>query len=186
MAPPLLRSPANGTTNVDSKNSQFVWNPVPGATQYLISVFQTSSGKLLYQNFTDSTSIWVANLPANLACQWTVLAMGDKISKQYSATWKFTTNAMVSNDPTLQQGAQSRWLLYPVPASQTLWLGNLNGNDLTSLQVIDALGKVVCTGKSEALQDASNGAKGLDVSGLKPGVYFLKLGAETRQFVVLR
>ena len=186
MAPPLLRSPANGTTNVDSKNSQFVWNPVPGATQYLISVFQTSSGKLLYQNFTDTTSIWVANLPANLACQWTVLAMGDKISKQYSATWKFTTNAMVSNDPTLQQGAQSRWLLYPVPASQTLWLGNLNGNDLTSLQVIDALGKVVCTGKSEALQDASNGAKGLDVSGLKPGVYFLKLGAETQQFVVLR
>lgn len=186
MAPPLLRSPANGTTNVDSKNSQFVWNPVPGATQYLISVFQTSSGKLLYQNFTDTTSIWVANLPANLACQWTVLAMGDKISKQYSATWKFTTNAMVSNDPTLQQGAQSRWLLYPIPASQTLWLGNVNGEDLTSLQVIDALGKVVFIGKSAALQDASNGAIGMDVSGLKPGVYFLKLGAETQQFVVLR
>jgi hypothetical protein len=186
MAPPLLRSPANVTTNVDSKNSQFVWNPVPGATQYLISVFQTSSGKLLYQNFTDTTSIWVANLPANLACQWTVLAMGDKISKQYSATWKFTTNAMVSNDPTLQQGAQSQWLLYPIPASQTLWLGNLNGNDLTSLQVIDALGKVVCTGQSAALQDASNGAIGMDVSGLKPGIYFVRLGAETQQFVVLR
>lgn len=187
MAPPMLRSPANGSANIDSKKSKFVWNPVPGATQYLISVFQTSTGKLLYQNFTDSTWEWVSNLPANLPCQWTVLAMGNKISKKYSATWKFTTNAMVSTDKELLNRDETPWNLYPVPTSDVLWLSNCQQVNGQSLQLFDAKGAAISLNSNAVRADLISGdTLCVDVSGLMPGVYLLKMGTQTKQFVVLR
>lgn len=143
MAPPMLRSPSNGAVNIDSKKSKFVWNPVPGATQYLISIFATSSGKLLYQNFTDSTWVWVGNLPANLACQWTVLAMGDKISKQYSATWKFTTNAMVSTSLEDETNVILVPVVYPNPANETVGIRVRGDIEPFPVSIYNAVGECV-------------------------------------------
>lgn len=188
MAPPMLRSPANGSSNINSKVSKFIWNPVPGASQYLISIFQTSTGKLLYQNFTDSTWTLVSNLPANMPCQWVVLAMGDKISKNYSATWKFTTNAMVGVDDAFDTNEGRQWRLYPVPTSDVLWLWNSQGMEGQSIQILDAKGAVVLSAPRvlETMSAASEGAIRLDVSSLMSGVYLLKIGGQTKQFVILR
>ena len=188
MAPPILRSPANGSGDVDSKISKFEWNPVPGATQYLISIFQTSTGKLLYQNFTDSTWTVVSNLPANMPCQWAVLAMGDKISKNYSATWKFTTNAMVGVDDAFDSDQGRKWRLYPVPTCDDLWLWNSQGTEGQSIQILDAKGAVVLSAPRvlDTMSAASEGAIRLDVSSLMSGVYRLKIGGQSKQFVILR
>ncbi len=184
MAPPILRSPSNGANNIDSKKSKFVWNPVPGATQYLISIFATSSGKLLYQNFTDSTWVWVGDLPANLGCQWTVLAMGDKISKQYSATWKFTTNAMVSAQTAAGSGLGLT--VFPIPAKDQLWVRAQGMMDLSAVRIYNAVGNCVYDRASASLSNIETAANTMEfnVQDWSQGVYYLQAGSSTVRFVV--
>lgn len=184
MAPPILRSPSNGASNIDSKKSKFVWNPVPGATQYLISIFATSSGKLLYQNFTDSTWVWVGDLPANLGCQWTVLAMGDKISKQYSATWKFTTNAMVSAQKAAGSGLGLT--VFPIPAKDQLWVRAQGMMDLSAVRIFDAVGNCVYDRAyaSHSNIDTAANTMEFNVQDWPQGVYYLQAGSSTVRFVV--
>lgn len=184
MAPPILRSPSNGASNIDSKKSKFVWNPVPGATQYLISIFATSSGKLLYQNFTDSTWVWVGDLPANLGCQWTVLAMGDKISKQYSATWKFTTNAMVSAQTAAGSGLGLT--VFPIPAKDQLWVRAQGMMDLSAVRIFNAVGNCVYDRASASLSNIETAANTMEfnVQDWPQGVYYLQAGSSTVRFVV--
>jgi hypothetical protein len=184
MAPPILRSPSNGASNIDSKKSKFVWNPVPDATQYLISIFATSSGKLLYQNFTDSTWVWVGDLPANLGCQWTVLAMGDKISKQYSATWKFTTNAMVS--ALTAAGSGLGLTVFPIPAKDQLWVRAQGMMDLSAVRIFDAVGNCVYDRAyaSHSNIDTAANTMEFNVQDWPQGVYYLQAGSSTVRFVV--
>ena len=184
MAPPILRSPSNGASNIDSKKSKFVWNPVPGATQYLISIFATSSGKLLYQNFTDSTWVWVGDLPANLGCQWTVLAMGDKISKQYSATWKFTTNAMVSAQTAAGSGLGLT--VFPIPAKDQLWVRAQGMMDLSAVRIFNAVGNCVYDRASASLSNIETAANTMEfnVQDWPQGVYYLQAGSSTVRFLV--
>jgi len=202
MAPPILRSPSNGASGVDSKKSKFVWNQVPGATQYLISVYGISPVKLLYQNFTDSTWVYVSDLPANLNCQWVVLAMGNKISKKYSATWKFTTNAMVSVDQDLKEQMGHSYSLYPNPTDGILHVHRLNSVMNESIFMYDELGKCIYTSgglssqmgnqiqsgpNAAGVNKTENGSDvTIDVSGLNPGLYWLKIGSETSRFMVIR
>jgi hypothetical protein len=205
MAPPILRSPSNGSSNVDSKKTKFVWNQVPGATQYLISIFANGTGNLLYQNFTDSTWVWVEGLPANLQCQWSVLAMGDKASKKYSESWKFTTNAMVSAEE-IQSKSASSIHVYPNPcidqvsvfvpttlgSNQVLKLMDANGSCLAILSASDDSQQAVRTMYDGAVRcSAVNMLAGskellLDVSKLSDGVYYLVGGVGTTKFVISR
>ena len=202
MAPPILRSPAKGAINVDSKKSKFVWNQVPGANQYLISVYEKATGKLFYQNFTDSTWVWVNELPANKLCKWDVLAMGDKSSKKYSASWDFVTDAMVSIDSDPEKLVGPSPQLYPVPVNDLLWIRNVIVTVGETLSVYDGLGNCIYSMKDSESQNvnlegsnsslkllgrSANGLDlGLDVSALTPGVYYLKLGSATARFVVSR
>lgn len=202
MAPPILRSPAKGAINVDSKKSKFIWNQVPGANQYLITVYEKTTGKLLYQNFTDSTWVWVNDLPANKLCKWDVLAMGDKSSKKYSASWDFVTDAMVSIDSDPEKSVGNHLQLYPVPAEDFLWIRNVIVTAGENLSVYDGLGNCIYSMKDSESQNANlegsnsslkllgrsaNGLDlGLDVSALTPGVYYLKSGSATARFVVSR
>jgi hypothetical protein len=184
MAPPILRSPSNGAVNIDSKKSKFVWNPVPGATQYLISIFATSTSKLLYQNFTDSTSIWVGDLPANLGCQWTVLAMGDKISKQYSATWKFTTNAMVSTQAVA--GSFEGLTVFPIPANDLIWVRAQGEVNLSAIRVFDALGNCIYCRAETSPSNIGSMPQTLEINvqDWSQGVYYLQAGSSRVRFVV--
>jgi hypothetical protein len=184
MAPPILRSPSNGAVNIDSKKSKFVWNPVPGATQYLISIFATSTSKLLYQNFTDSTSIWVGDLPANLGCQWTVLAMGDKISKQYSATWKFTTNAMVSTQT--EAGSFDGLTVFPIPANDLIWVRAQGEENLSTMRVFDALGNCIYCRAEASPSNIGSMPQTLEINvqDWPQGVYYLQAGSSRVRFVV--
>lgn len=202
MAPPILRSPSKGALNVDSKKSKFVWNQVPGANQYLITVYEKTTGKLLYQNFTDSTWVWVSDLPANKLCKWDVLAMGNKNSRKYSASWDFVTDAMVSTNPDLEKSFGPSILVYPVPAEDFLWIRNVNLMAGETLSVFDGVGNCILSQMVPMSQNtdevatnsnlkllgksASGWDFGMDVSGLTPGVYFLKSGAVTARFVVSR
>jgi hypothetical protein len=183
MAPPILRSPSKGASDVDSKKSKFIWNQVPGANQYLITVYEKNTGKLLYQNFTDSTWVWVGDLPANKLCKWDVLAMGDKSSKKYSVSWDFVTNAMVSIDSDQEKSVGNPLQLYPVPVNDLLWIRNVKMAIGETLSVYDGLGNCVSTQKPTSQCGTDFG---LDVSALPPGVYYLKSGSATARFVVSR
>ena len=166
---PFLPPTRNGlSSRYDSKKSKFVWNQVPGATQYLISVYGISPVKLLYQNFTDSTWVYVSDLPANLNCQWVVLAMGNKISKKYSATWKFTTNAMVSVDQDLKGQMGNSYSLYPNPTDGTLTIYSEKA-EVLSFIVVDLYGNEVVS-KQEFTHSTN-----LDLTGLSAGIYLVIL-----------
>lgn len=204
MAPPILRSPANGASNVDSKISKFTWNTVPGATQYLISVYANSSGNLLYQNFTDSNWAMVSGLPANLLCRWSVLAMGEKASKKYSETWKFTTNAMVSSLFPITRVSATDIDVFPNPSrdfltvSMPIILGQPNviavysgmgqclgwfnsPRSMAATEEFQQGGKIRCTG-GEIGEEMSTWK--FDISGLPSGVYYIHSTAGTATFIV--
>jgi len=204
MAPPILRSPANGASNVDSKISKFTWNTVPGATQYLISVYANSSGNLLYQNFTDSNWTMVSGLPANVLCRWSVLAMGDKASKKYSETWKFTTNAMVSSQFPITRVSTTDIEVFPNPSRDFMVVSmpvisghpNLievysgNGQCLGWFKIPGSMavteeflqgGKIRCVG-GEIGEEMSTWK--FDISGLSSGVYYIQSTAGTAMFIV--
>jgi hypothetical protein len=146
-------------------------------------VYEKNTGKLLYQNFTDSTWVWVGDLPANKLCKWDVLAMGDKSSKKYSVSWDFVTNAMVSIDSDQEKSVGNPLQLYPVPVNDLLWIRNVKMAIGETLSVYDGLGNCLSTQKPTSQCGTDFG---LDVSALPPGVYYLKSGSATARFVVSR
>jgi Secretion system C-terminal sorting domain len=64
--------------------------------------------------------------------------------------------------------------VYPNPVSNTLIVENTEGGDF---QIFNLLGQQVLTGKTPS------GGRGLDVSALPQGTYFLKVGAEQAKFL---
>ena len=123
--------------------------------------------------------------------QWIIL--GFKTANNKASTYTFTDNAPLStsyyrlrqldNDgkETLSKvisiqskGKGNRLSIYPNPVFNTLTLENTEGSDF---QVLNLLGQQVLTGKTPS------GGRGLDVSALPQGTYFLKVGTEQAKFV---
>lgn len=175
MAPPLLRSPSNGNASVNSKKAKFVWNHVPGANQYLISIFSASTSKLVYQNFTDSNWIYATQLPANEKLKWSVLAMGDKESRVYSETWTFNTDASVGLDDLLNSKPSKQSLIfYPMPASQTVWLAGISDDNSSCVELYTTDGKLLL---SQSLQNVRE--NGFSISGCASGIYWVRCGNQS-------
>jgi hypothetical protein len=110
--------------------------------------------------------------------------MGDKISKQYSATWKFTTNAMVSAQTAAGSGLGLT--VFPIPAKDQLWVRAQGMMDLSAVRIFDAVGNCVYDRASASLSNIETATNTMEfnVQDWPQGVYYLQAGSSTVRFVV--
>ncbi len=105
---PTLSSPSNGATNV-STNPTLSWNVSTGATSYgvQVSTDPSFSATVVNQSNITTTSYAVSGLTGNTTYYWRVNATNAGGTSAYSATWNFTTAAVVSppTAPTLASPA---------------------------------------------------------------------------------
>ncbi|PIX10304.1 MAG: hypothetical protein COZ75_02270 [Flavobacteriaceae bacterium CG_4_8_14_3_um_filter_34_10] len=83
----------------------------------------------------------------------------------------FVTFTEASCDPTLSVGSNTinEFILYPNPASNKMFI---SGNDIKSVQIVDALGRVVLASTSYSA------ATGIYVENFKNGLYFVTVKGE--------
>ena len=69
-------------------------------------------------------------------------------------------------------------VVYPNPTSNTLFISNRTGKDMTKIEILDMPGKLVYATNSSVVS--------LDLSNLKPGSYVVRFTTESGQMVVKR
>jgi hypothetical protein len=87
IAPPVLTSPANGTTSV-TRTPTLTWNAVTGATSYQVYFGTTASPSLVAT--ISGTTYAPGTLAAGTRYYWRVVA-SNGTSSATSGTWSFTT-----------------------------------------------------------------------------------------------
>ncbi len=91
--------------------------------------------------------------------------------------WIITQTSTAGNkfiEETLSIGSQ----IYPVPADEFIEISNINAQ-VQSFQIVNVLGQVLI----ESNINVSNNGVSIDVSGLEPGFYLIKIGEKTLKFV---
>ena len=109
--------------------------------------------------------IWDEELPIhNKLLSWQLRAYGDE----------WTTTLFYSNCVGLNENPESLLQLWPNPASETIHIDGLNAAEV---QVYNALGQLV---------KRVQGSNEINVSSLPEGMYFIKVGNNTRKIIVKR
>ena len=109
--------------------------------------------------------IWDEELPIhNKLLSWQLRAYGDE----------WTTTLFFSNCVGLNENPESLLQLWPNPASETIHIDGLNAAEV---QVYNALGQLV---------KRVQGSNEINVSSLPEGMYFIKVGNNTRKIIVKR
>jgi hypothetical protein len=67
-------------------------------------------------------------------------------------------------------------LAYPQPATETVFVSGINGDVLYKVQVLDLSGKLISESQRSEIKS------GINVTELKPGIYFLKLFSADKVF----
>jgi len=109
--------------------------------------------------------VWDEEMPIhNKLLSWQLRAYGDE----------WTTTLFYSNCVGLNENPESLLQLWPNPASETI---HIDGLDLSEVQVYNALGQLV---------KRVQGSNEINVSSLPEGMYFIKVGNNTRKIIVKR
>ncbi len=160
----LLLLPANQATGVNFNAVDFDWTDATGADEYLIEIDSSSDFSTNPLSFSPTLSEQkVLNLAPNTTYYWRVKAQSGIHSGNYIGPWIFTT--LGPNGVRVPGKLSLR--LYPNPANERLYLET----SLTESQgytVSDVTGRTVLQGKWQP-------GKGLDISALPAGVYWISL-----------
>jgi len=109
--------------------------------------------------------VWDEEMPIhNKLLSWQLRAYGDE----------WTTTLFYSNCVGLNENPESLLQLWPNPASETIHIDGLNAAEV---QVYNALGQLV---------KRVQGSNEINVSSLPEGMYFIKVGNNTRKIIVKR
>lgn len=184
-----------GPTNADTVNyyNQVLleWNPVTGATHYLLEIDITNSYTTPNaQTFVlTGTSKLLTNLQGNKKYFWRVRPFNTYVTcataKQFSLITPLTT-------ATTDIAGLSAWQLSPNPVSigETFHLAvNADNGFEAAVRIIDAAGRQVYNQSSLEFA-AGETVTDISVAGLQNGLYFVVLensqGRDVRRLVVLR
>ncbi len=131
IAPPVLLSPANGSTGI-STSPTLSWNAAAGATSYEVQVSTDSTFAATFYNQSNltTTSKSVSGLSAGTKYYWRVDATNSSGTSGWSAVWNFTTTIAppvllspangstgISTSPTLSWNAAAGATSYEVQVS---------------------------------------------------------------------
>jgi hypothetical protein len=177
---PILKSPANGDTNV-STQPLFSWEPMTGIESYYL---QYDKDPNLTDGFIsppigDSLSNYRCPyiLEENTVYYWRMRATANSDTSQWSPVFSFTTLkgiGMIEND-------LDKISIFPLPANNYLNIrfpSTMSGQ--ATIQLIDLVGQKVIELTAEI--NSQNPYK-LNVSNLKSGIYILRISNHGNSFI---
>jgi len=169
-------NPTAGSTVPTYNAVTIEWNPVDGATDYLLEI--TGNGKMTTY-FSSEPSIFITDLSPNITYIVLLIPFNDGIPNYVTKVTQFKTGTEVSkvNDINFVNDFE----LYPVPATQ--------GNNVSiqfnsskyidsSIKILDILGNIVTSNGFRINAGVNNYL--LNTTSLAKGIYFVRIEAENK------
>ena len=169
-------NPTAGSTVPTYNAVTIEWNPVDGATDYLLEI--TGNGKMTTY-FSSEPSIFITDLSPNVTYIVLLIPFNDGIPNYVTKVTQFKTGTEVSkvNDINFVNDFE----LYPVPATQ--------GNNVSiqfnsskyidsSIKILDILGNIVTSNGFRINAGVNNYL--LNTTSLAKGIYFVRIEAENK------
>ncbi|HLP95892.1 MAG TPA: T9SS type A sorting domain-containing protein [Saprospiraceae bacterium] len=188
----LLVGPAHAGTVPYYNEVLLEWQPVAGATHYLVDIDIVSTfGTQFAQTFIETgTSKLLTNLSPNKTYYWRVKPFNHLVGCAAFRSRNLKTPATATTG-TIEIEGLNAWQIAPNPAqdAQVNLLVNANDAFEASVRVTDAAGKTVAFHQGVNFQQGEN-TFALDINGLANGLYLVSLesqnGRNVRKLSVLR
>jgi hypothetical protein len=187
--PIALTAPTNGIAVPRQGTVRLDWQPLAGATGYVVKVERTLFGAFIDQTVeavvtTDFYDLNVSNLPTGFMYRWYVKPFnGYQTCAPESAAETF----ILTNTPTGldAQAAAQPWSAtlvgYP-QAGQIQWLNQQAAAGAVEVRLLDALGQVLL--QQKVWMEAGQTTQQLYLGDLPKGLYLLHLQQEGQQQVL--
>jgi len=182
VAATTLVAPTNAST-APAGNLKLVWNAVPKATTYQVSISKTSdfsTVEILSDYLSDTTFSYNVH-DVGVTYYWHVQAVGDEGGSLYSDDWSFITSSKAgvnnSNPFTTSLGTN-----YPNPFStSTIIPFTIGERSFVKLEILDPLGKT-CSILANGNYNPGNYEVKYNGENLSAGTYFIRLQTEKQSF----
>lgn len=196
IAPPVLISPADSTTNV-VLNPLLQWEAAEGAVSYKLQMVRNfanfADARLLVNESGLTVTEWqLEGLDPNIRYYWRVSSQTPDYDSPYSNVSMFTTEEVSDVEETELPTIFSLSQNYPNPFNPTTTIkfsipAETHGR--TTLQVFDILGREVKTLVNKNFS-SGNYEVNFDASNLPSGIYYYRLEAgdysESRKMILLK
>ncbi|MBL7913294.1 MAG: peptidylprolyl isomerase [Bacteroidia bacterium] len=178
--PPVLTTPANGATNVDTLTQAILkWAPQSDGIIYTVHFSQDSTFATGTTTLNTGNTQFVTSglLPPNTKYFWRVMTNNGGHFSVFSPTWKFRTAAPVMDVGIKQNSLIAKQpVIYPNPSTGKFTFSNIEKGN--TIEVFDISGKLIleATAKDSAIL--------LDLEGKDKGVYTYRvtnINKEVRQ-----
>jgi hypothetical protein len=177
-----LLDPPDSSVNILA-TQEFSWEKsFTGFHRLQISEVNTFDSKTQSYDLTDTFKT-VTGLKPYFTYYWRVLNIHNDTAIGGSAIWKFTTgyiNSVADNSP------ENGFNISPNPVIDFLEI-SVGANGCSPLQsdvrIYDVFGQIVSTVNPTPTLPASREGVRIDVSGLAPGMYFVRIGDRVGKFV---
>lgn len=186
---PTLKTPANNETEV-KLSPMLTWDPLTGITGYQVHFSDDSGFSNLMVNIITAAEENQFAVPVVLdkatMYYWKVRGINGLDTSNWSPAWSFTTMQPIGiGDP----GIENNLSIYPNPADKTLFIQlKSNSGFNAQLTITDLVGKAAIA--REVQLTPGNKVATIDVSGLKNGIYMLRLAQKddvyTRKLIIKR
>ncbi len=187
----MLVSPANAATVPFYNAVTLEWNPVPGATHYLVEtdIVPSFATNFVSTYITTNTTLLLTNLAVNDTYYWRVKPFNQSVGCAAFKTRNFKTNNLATS--TIEIEGLSAWQVSPNPVegNNARIIANASSNFEANVAVVDAAGRLVRNLQSVQFNEGANTVE-LPLEGLSNGFYFIQLdnGAarDVRKLVLAR
>ncbi|MDF1696720.1 MAG: M43 family zinc metalloprotease [Saprospiraceae bacterium] len=172
-------------TNIKPKRAKLNWSSVGSANSYNVQV--STAGTNNWNTFTTSnTNITVSGLSNGQSYDWRVESVCSSETSGYSGICNFTAGNSGSGDCAARlNGLSSVAEIYPNPATQRIFVKNINVDISNAVQILDAQGRLL---SRHSIDQALNG---IDISNFEAGMYLLKIdfndqSSQMERFIVIK
>lgn len=175
----LYNSPVNDEVTPTYDFVELTWEPVPGATDYLVIIDRVPTFSLQPQRFfADEPYLPVQTLSPGLRYYWSVWPYNEsQTGKGYSGFAQFITgvSSAVEEIPYVEM-----FEVYPNPASDDHLMISIESQETFTpeLEILDLTGRIVQSVGAEIIRAGQVWSKELDISDFPAGLYIVHMQSE--------
>jgi hypothetical protein len=168
----VLISPENNDS-VSGDEVTFLWHKSsPDIINYRLNIHIGRSVVFSDSTLTDTTCTY-SGLDAEQEYLWRVQAKNSTAWGRWSNVWKFTAGTGAVADNLSLSG---KVMIFPTPTNNFIIVKSEKLKDL-DFEIISILGERVIAGVIKSKNER------IDLSGLKPNIYFLRIGTQTHKIL---